>query len=287
MISTIENGTRKITLPYGMYLTRAFRKFKVSFKGEEGQNSKTEFSSNNLGRMKILSDIPDKDQGVKRKRDLFETAENLEMLATVITTQEDHVENVLPIPTSSEKGKQVRFEDDFSDSRDLGVSLEFDSAFEDNLDSNLNKFTSVSMDGFSTADNPVNTSMFSPLMSSPQTTLESFNSANFLRSLIKNPAPMFPKLPLPIYTDAGTTLPTFPSNFASFSSFCTNVPSDASHPVEIQTAPVLLLPPPPPHPDIPPPKKTKMERYSKNQKGYGQAVSNNGNSQGYAILCHT
>jgi hypothetical protein len=116
------------------------------------------------------------------------------------------------------------------------------------------------MDGFSTADNPVNTSLFSPLMSSPQTTLESFNSAEFLRSLIKNPAPMFPKLPLPIYTDAGTTLPTFPSNFASFSSFCTNVPSDASHPVEIQTAPVLMLPPPPPHSDIPPPKKTKMEK---------------------------
>jgi hypothetical protein len=156
MISTIENGTRKITLPYGMYLTRAFRKFKVSFKGE--------FSSSNLGRMKILSDIPDKDQGVKRKRDLFETAENLEMLAAVITTQEDHVENVLHISTSSDKGKQVMVEDDFSDSRDLGVTLEFDSAFEDNLDSNLNKFTSILMDGFSTADNPVNTSLFSPLM---------------------------------------------------------------------------------------------------------------------------
>jgi hypothetical protein len=96
-------------------------------------------------------------------------------------------------------------------------------------------------------------------MSSPQKTLESFHSAEFLRSLIKNPAPMFPKMPLPIYTDAGTTLPSLPSNFASLSSFCTNVPSDAGNLAENETAPALLLPPPP-HSDIPPPKKTKMER---------------------------
>jgi hypothetical protein len=116
-----------------------------------------------------------------------------------------------------------------SDSRDLGVSLEFDSAFEDNLGPSLNKFTSVLLDGFSTIDNPVNTSLFSPLITSPQTTFHSFQQTEILRNLMKNPIPNFPQFsqfPPPIFTDAGPSLPSFPQHFASLGSFCTNTPNN-------------------------------------------------------------
>jgi hypothetical protein len=165
MIYTIENSNKKITLPYGMFLTRVFRHFEVSFTGEDGKNSSTTFTLTNIGRMKQICDIEDhtvSDQGLKRKREAFENPEpeNLKLLADVVTTQEDHLENVLPMPTPSDKGKQVMTEGNFSDSRDLGISLEFDSTFEDNLGPNVNKFTSVLLDGFSTMNTPANTSFF-------------------------------------------------------------------------------------------------------------------------------
>ncbi|KAK2396626.1 hypothetical protein QL285_058272 [Trifolium repens] len=230
MIYTIEYGNKKTTLPYGMFLTRVFNHFDVNVEGEEAKKSTTTFSLTNIGRMKQICDIEDhtvRDQGLKRKREVFEEPEpeNLQLLADVVTTQEDHLENVLPIPTPSDKGKQVMSEGNPSDSRDLGFSLEFDSAFEDNLGANLNKFTSVLLDGFSTIDNPVNTSLFSPLITSPQTTFHSFQQTEILRNLMKNPIPNFPQFPQPIFTDVGPSLPSFPPNFPSLGSFCTNAPN--------------------------------------------------------------
>jgi hypothetical protein len=111
----------------------------------------------------------------------------------VVTTQEDHLENVLPIPSTSDKSKQIISEGNPSDSRDLGISLEFDSAFEDNLGPRVNKFTSVLLDGFSTIDNPVNTSLFSPLITTPQTTFDSYQQAEMLKKLKRNPVPNFPQ----------------------------------------------------------------------------------------------
>jgi hypothetical protein len=171
--------------------------------------------------MKHVSEIEDhtvNDQGMKRKREAFENPEpeNLKLLADVVTTQEDHLENVLPIPSSSDKGKQIMSEGNLSDSRDLGISLEFDSAFEDNLGPRLNKFTSVLLDGFTTMDTPVNTSLFSTLITTPQTTFDSFEQAEMLRNLMKNPIPNFPQFsqfsqfPTPIFNDAGPSLPSFP-----------------------------------------------------------------------------
>ncbi|MCH98268.1 hypothetical protein A2U01_0019268, partial [Trifolium medium] len=114
MISTIENESRKLTLPYGMFLTRVFNDAEVSFEGEKGKNSSTTFSLKNVGRMKFLGEIEDhtiSDQGQKRKREEFEPNNNLEMLAEVVTTQEDHQETVLPVSASNEKGKEVIDED--------------------------------------------------------------------------------------------------------------------------------------------------------------------------------
>jgi hypothetical protein len=199
MIHTIEIASKKISLPYGMFLTRVFRHFKVNLNGEDGKNSSTTFTLTNIGRMKHVSEIKDHtvhDQGVKRKRDTLQETEpeNLRLLADVVTTQEDHLENILLIPSTSDKGKQIISEGNPSDSRDLGISLEFDSAFEDNLGPRVNKFTSVLLDGFSTIDNPVNTSLFSPLITTPRTTFDSFQQAKLLRNLMKNSVPNFQQL---------------------------------------------------------------------------------------------
>ncbi|CAJ2668721.1 unnamed protein product [Trifolium pratense] len=109
MSYTIENESKKVTLPYGMFLTRVFNKFQVSFEGEEGKNSSTTFSLKNVGRMKFIGDIEDhtiSDQGQKRKGEEFEKETNLELLAEVVTTQEDHPETVLPVSAPSEKAKE-------------------------------------------------------------------------------------------------------------------------------------------------------------------------------------
>jgi hypothetical protein len=70
-------------------------------------------------------------------------------------------------------------------------------------------------------DNPVNTSS-PPFATSPHKTFDSFHTSEFLRDLIRTPPPEFPKMPQPIFTDAGPSVPSFPSNFASLGSFCTN-----------------------------------------------------------------
>ncbi|MCI27033.1 hypothetical protein A2U01_0048231, partial [Trifolium medium] len=98
----------KVTLPYGMFLTRVFKESKVSLKGEERKNSSTTFSLKNVGRMKYLGEVEDHivgDQGQKRKREDFEQDNNLELLAEVVTAQEDHQETVLPASAPDARGK--------------------------------------------------------------------------------------------------------------------------------------------------------------------------------------
>ncbi|PNX85716.1 hypothetical protein L195_g041790 [Trifolium pratense] len=129
MIYTIENESRKVTLPYGMFLTRVFNKFKVSFEGEDGKNSSTTFSLKNVGRMKFIGDIEDHtvgDQGQKRKREDFEKDSNLDLLAEVVTTQEDHPEIVLPVSAPSKKPQENVSEKTTSAQFNPFVSLEFD-----------------------------------------------------------------------------------------------------------------------------------------------------------------
>ncbi|CAJ2645277.1 unnamed protein product [Trifolium pratense] len=227
MIYTIENESKRVTLPYGMFLTRVFNKFKVSFEGEEGKNSSTTFSLKNVGRMKFIGEIVEDhtipDQGQKRKREEFEKETNLDLLAEVVTTQEDHPETVLPV-SASEKGKESVSEKTTFIQFNPFVSLEFDNLGH-NFENSENQFTTVLNDGFSTINNPVNTSIFSPLMTSPQT---SFNTtSDSLRNFIQTP-PEYAQMHQPVFTDAGPSLPSFPQNFASISSFCTNIPTNDS-----------------------------------------------------------
>ncbi|CAJ2636641.1 unnamed protein product [Trifolium pratense] len=160
------------------------------------------------------------EQGQKRKREEFEKDNNLDLLAEVMTTQqEDHPETVLPV-SASEKSKENVSEKTTSIQFNPFVSLEFD-----NLGHNSeNQFTTVLTDSFS--NNPVNTSIFSPLMTSPQTSFNTTTS-DFLRNFIQTP-PEYAQMHQPVFTDAGPSLPSFPPNFASLSSFCTNIPHDSA-----------------------------------------------------------
>ncbi|GAU43403.1 hypothetical protein TSUD_135170 [Trifolium subterraneum] len=211
MINTIENENKKVTLPYGMFLTRIFREFKVSFEGEESRNTYTTFTTKNIDRMKKAEDVSSEDHGQKRKRKIFEQNANLDLLAEVVTTQEDRLENTLPTSVPCDKGKEILPEGNPIVSEPTFVSLEFNAVFEENLNSSLNKFTSVLLNENPTVenttfenpmyDNPVNTSS-PPFATSPHKTFDSFHTSEFLRDLIKTPPPEFPKMPQPIFTDA-------------------------------------------------------------------------------------
>ncbi|GAU50466.1 hypothetical protein TSUD_409590 [Trifolium subterraneum] len=228
MINTIENENKKVTLPYGMFLTRVFREFKVSFVGEESKNTYTTFTTKNIDRMKRAEDLPSEDHGQKRKREIFEQNANLDLLAEVVTTQEDRLENILPTSVPCAKGKEVLPEGNPIVSEPTFVSLEFDATSGENLNSSLNKFTSILLNENPIYDNPVNTSLSPPFATSPHKTFDSFHTSEFLRDLIRTPLPEFPKMPQPIFTDAGPSLPSFPSNFASLASFCTNSYTNAA-----------------------------------------------------------
>ncbi|GAU21888.1 hypothetical protein TSUD_33850 [Trifolium subterraneum] len=204
MINTIENENKKVTLPYGMFLTRVFREFKVSFKGEEGKNTSTTFTTKNIDRMKRAEDLPSEDH--------------------------DRLENILPASVPCTKGKEVMPEGNPTFPHTTFVSLEFDVALGEKLNNTVNKFTFVLLDENTSCDNPVNTSLFTPLITSPHKSFESFHTSEFLRDLIRTPPPEFPKMPQPIFTDAGPSLPSFPKKFASLGSFCTNSYTNSVHP---------------------------------------------------------
>ncbi|WJX65426.1 hypothetical protein P8452_50089 [Trifolium repens] len=215
MINTVESGAKKKTLPYGMILTKIFRKFNVSFKKEEPRNTSKVFSMKNV--MRMLSDFgtsSSQDQGLKRKRQEDEPAGNLEILAEAVTSQQDQSQNVLP---ACSRGKEVLQEGNLSDSRDLGVSLEFDSTPGASLGPPI--FNQTLLDGFSTIDNPVNTSLFSPLMTSPPSSIGTFHSTEAMRHWLNTAPPNLSNIHAPIFTDVGPSLPSFPQNFASLSSF--------------------------------------------------------------------
>ncbi|WJX78083.1 hypothetical protein P8452_61339 [Trifolium repens] len=223
MINVVESGAKKKTLPYGMILTKVFRRFNVSFKSGEPRNTSKVFSIKNV--MKMLTDFgtsSSQDQGLKRKREETEPAGNLEILAEAVTSQQDQSQNVLP---ASSRGKEVLQEGNLSDSRDLGVSLEFDSTPGASLGPPI--FNQTLLDGFSTIDNPVNTSLFSPLMTSPPSSIGTFHSTDAMRQWLNTPPPNLSNIHAPIFTDAGPSLPSFPQNFASLSSFSMTSSSQA------------------------------------------------------------
>ncbi|GAU51808.1 hypothetical protein TSUD_415960 [Trifolium subterraneum] len=244
MIYTIENGNKKVTLPYGMFLTRVFRELKPLsrrvgvFVNHSDCEMVTMSSLRNLYSswkcdftiiyyyVNITRDVISKGwipTGLVSPR-LGDVALNWNF-----TTQQDYLENVLPASVPSTKGKEVVVEGNPDVSLNSFVSLEFDVVLGTNLNTTVNKFTSVLLDGYSAIDNSVNTSLFSPLITSPHKSFESFHTSEILRDLIRTPPPEFPKMPQPIFTDVGPSLPSFPPHFASLGSFSTNSYTNAAH----------------------------------------------------------
>ncbi|GAU26445.1 hypothetical protein TSUD_294110 [Trifolium subterraneum] len=74
----------------------------------------------------------------------------------------------------------------------------------------------ATLQGFKPIPVPPNTTMFSPLMTSSQGSLSSFCTSEFIRNILSSDTP-------DISTMQGRTLPSIPSSFATFDSFCSSV----------------------------------------------------------------
>jgi hypothetical protein len=154
------------------------------------------------------------------------------------------------------------------------VSLEFDSTPGASLGPPI--FNQTLLDGFSTIDNPVNTSLFSPLMTSPPSSFETFHSTEAMRHWLNSAPPNISNIHAPIFTDAGTSLPSFPQNFASLSSF--SMISTNQSAIGLDSENIFHFVPRPP-------KKSKFEKeVTRTRKDMGKifkALTINNNIQAY------
>ncbi|GAU51185.1 hypothetical protein TSUD_412110 [Trifolium subterraneum] len=79
----------------------------------------------------------------------------------------------------------------------------------------------TTLQGFKHVTAQPGTTMFSPLMTSSQGSLSSFCTSEFIRNILTSNTPENSTLPIPNPTES--TLPSIPSSFATFDSFCSSV----------------------------------------------------------------
>ncbi|GAU33302.1 hypothetical protein TSUD_279800 [Trifolium subterraneum] len=79
----------------------------------------------------------------------------------------------------------------------------------------------ATLQGFKPMPVPPHTTMFSALMTSSQGSLSSFCTSEFIRNILTSDTPEISTMPIPNPTDS--TLPSIPSSFATFDSFCSSV----------------------------------------------------------------
>ncbi|GAU48747.1 hypothetical protein TSUD_241680 [Trifolium subterraneum] len=187
---------KKIALPYVMLLTRVFRLYYADMDNTISENHYYTFSLKNVHHMKKDVETPAVDVGSKIKRDVFEKT-NLNVLADA---SGDHLENDL------QTGEQTQI------SGDVDPTTESDK---------LVTTTATTLQGFKPVSAPQNTTMFSPLMTSSQRSLSSFCTSEFIRNILTSDTPEISTIPIPKPTDS--TLPSIPSSFATFDSFCSSV----------------------------------------------------------------
>ncbi|PNX56876.1 hypothetical protein L195_g050107 [Trifolium pratense] len=208
MIEAASSGSKKITLPYGMHVTKVFRECKVELKKEKSFNNSKVFDLKNLSHMKKAIDQPAVSE--KRKRDFFEAEKNLP--ATGLAAQSENVLNLAPTENQSLEPTptiSVPFVD-------LDVSLGFDSSFGLNIQPTLSQNVAHVLEGLSTNPRFTNKALFSPPYYH-----DSQSSSDFLKSLLKIPSPEFSQVQIPLYS-AGNSLPSFPPHFGSLKSFCSS-----------------------------------------------------------------
>ncbi|GAU30962.1 hypothetical protein TSUD_144100 [Trifolium subterraneum] len=196
MIHVATSGFKKIALPYAMLLTRVFRLYYDDMDNTISENHHSTFSLKNVHHMKKDVETPAVDVGSKRKRDVFEKT-NLNVLADA---SGDHLENDL------QTGEQTQI------SGDVDPTTESDK---------LVTTAATTLQGFKPVSAPQNTTMFSPLMTSSQGSLSSFCTSEFIRNILTSDTPEISTIPIPKPTDS--TLPSIPSSFATFDSFCSSV----------------------------------------------------------------
>ncbi|GAU28905.1 hypothetical protein TSUD_59150 [Trifolium subterraneum] len=196
MIHVATSGYKKIALPYAMLLTRVFRLYYADMDNTISENHYYTFSLKNVHHMKKDVETPAVDVGSKRKRDDFEKT-NLNVLADV---SGDQLENDL------QTGEQTQI------SGDVDPTTESDK---------LVTTAATTLQGLKPVSAPQNTTMFSPLMTSSQGSLSSFCTSEFIRNILTSDTPEISTIPIPKPTDS--TLPSIPSSFATFDSFCSSV----------------------------------------------------------------
>ncbi|GAU51846.1 hypothetical protein TSUD_416320 [Trifolium subterraneum] len=187
---------KKIALPYAMLLTRVFRLYYADMDNTISENHHFTFSLKNVHHMKKDVETPAVDVGSKRKRDDFEKT-NLNVLADA---SGDHLENDL------QTGEQTQI------SGDVDPTTKSDK---------LVTTAVTTLQGFKPVSAPQNTTMFSPLMTSSQGSLSSFCTSDFIRNILTSDTTEISTIPIPKPTDS--TLPSIPSSFATFDSFCSSV----------------------------------------------------------------
>ncbi|GAU50507.1 hypothetical protein TSUD_409820 [Trifolium subterraneum] len=150
----------------------------------------------NVHHMKKDVETPAVDVGSKRKRDDFEKT-NLNILADA---SGDQLENDL------QTGEQTQI------SGDVDPTTESEK---------LVTTAATTLQGFKPVSAPPNTTMFSPVMTSSQGSLSSFCTSEFIRTILTSNTPEISTIPIPKPTDSA--LPSIPSSFATFDSFCSSV----------------------------------------------------------------
>ncbi|GAU30627.1 hypothetical protein TSUD_62470 [Trifolium subterraneum] len=196
MIHVATSGYKKIALPYAMLLTRVFRFYYADIKNTTSEDHYYTFSLKNVHHMKKYVETPAVDVGSKRKRDDFEKT-NLNVLADA---SGDQLENDL------QTGEQTQISDDVNPTTESNK---------------LVTTAATTLQGFKPVSAPQNTTMFSPLMTSSQGSLSSFCTSKFIRNILTSDTPEISTIPIPKPTDS--TLPSIPSSFATFDSFCSSV----------------------------------------------------------------
>ncbi|GAU40246.1 hypothetical protein TSUD_219560 [Trifolium subterraneum] len=196
MIHVATSGYKKIALPYAMLLTRVFRLYYADMSNTTSEDHYYTFSLKNVHHMKKDVETPAVDVGSKRKRDDFEKT-NLNVLADA---SGDQLENDL------QTGEQTQI------SGDVDPTTESDK---------LVTTAATTLQGFKPVSAPPNTTMFSPVMTSSQGSLSSFCTSEFIRTILTSNTPEISTIPIPKPTDSA--LPSIPSSFATFDSFCSSV----------------------------------------------------------------
>ncbi|GAU41235.1 hypothetical protein TSUD_280340 [Trifolium subterraneum] len=196
MIHVATSGFKKIALPYDMLLTRVFRLYYADMDNTPSKNHYYTFSLKNVSHMKKVVETPAADVGVKRKRDVFEKTS----LNVLVDASGDRLENDL----QTDGHTQI--------SGDVDPTTESDK---------LVTTAAATLQGFKPVPVPPNTIIFSPLMTSCQGSLSSFYTSEFIRNILTSDTPDISTMPIPNPTDS--TLPSIPSSFATFDSFCSSV----------------------------------------------------------------